>query len=271
MEFSELFLLAGLFIAFYSVCLWAAGQAHEDFEDGQMTEPYDSFYAGIYKSLWHSHDLDFERVSIQDIALAEQHTDSVKMLDIACGISPHACWFKQLGVEFTGADNSKDMLSQAEKDCPTAKFKLVDVLKASVFPPKTFTTCLVLGFSIYEFQNPKVIFDTASAFDATTNYRFQPLIAGYYQVNGTVRLGGTTGAELIIALYKTGAVYSRGGDIAIASLGTCQLTFNEVVSLNGSTDYIELYGYVNAASGQQLAYISADITSRFSASLVRGA
>jgi hypothetical protein len=115
------------------------------------------------------------------------------------------------------------------------------------------------------------IFDTASAFDATTNYRFQPLIAGYYQVNGTVRLGGTTGAELIIALYKTGAVYSRGGDIAIASLGTCQLTFNEVVSLNGSTDYIELYGYVNAASGQQLAYISADITSRFSASLVRGA
>lgn len=163
MEFSELFLLAGLFIAFYSVCLWAAGQAREDFEDGQMTEPYDSFYAGIYKSLWHSHDLDFERVSIQDIALAEQHTDSVKMLDIACGISPHACWFKQLGVEFTGADNSKDMLSQAEKECPTAKFKLVDVLKASVFPPKTFTTCLVLGFSIYEFQNPKVIFDNASA------------------------------------------------------------------------------------------------------------
>jgi len=82
MEFFELFLLAGLFLAFYSVCLWSAGQTHEDFEDGQMTEPYDSFYASIYKSLWHSHDLDFERVSIQDIALAGQHTDSVKSLDV---------------------------------------------------------------------------------------------------------------------------------------------------------------------------------------------
>ena len=163
MEFFELFLIACLLLVFYSVCLWSSGREQEHFEDGQMVEPYDSFYAGIYKDLWHSHDLDFERVSIQDIALADQHTNSVKILDMACGVSPHACWFKQLGVDFTGADNSKAMLQQAEKECPTAKFKRIDILEASAFPPKTFTTCLLLGFAIYEFQNPKVLFDNASA------------------------------------------------------------------------------------------------------------
>ena len=30
------------------------------------------------------------------------------------------------------------------------------------------------------------VFDTASAFDSTTNYRFQPTVAGYYQLNGNV-------------------------------------------------------------------------------------
>jgi SAM-dependent methyltransferase len=163
MEFFELFLISCLLLVFYSVCLWSSGQEQEHFEDGYTVEPYDSFYAGIYKDLWHSHDLNFERVSIQDIALADQHTNYVKILDMACGVSPHACWFKQLGVDFTGVDKSKAMLQQAEKECPTAKFKVVDILEASAFPPKTFTTCLLLGFAIYEFQNPKVLFDNASA------------------------------------------------------------------------------------------------------------
>jgi phosphohistidine swiveling domain-containing protein len=117
------------------------------------------------------------------------------------------------------------------------------------------------------------IFDTNSNFDSTTNYRFTPTVAGYYQVNGTVRLTGTTGAEFISALYKNGSVYSRGSNITSTAntLGVSQLTFNEIVYLNGSTDYIELYGYVNAASGQQLVYNAADVTSRFSASMIRGA
>ena len=117
------------------------------------------------------------------------------------------------------------------------------------------------------------VFDTNSNFDSTTNYRFTPTVAGYYQVNGTVRFAGTTSAEYIAAVYKNGSVYSRGGDINStgSTLGVSQLTFNEVVYLNGSTDYIELYGYVNASSGHQLVYNAADVSSRFSAALVRSA
>ena len=160
MEFSELFIIACLLLAFYSVCLWSAGQEHFE-QNSETVEPYDTLYAEIYKDLWHSHDLNFEEVSIQDIALAGQPLATTKILDMACGISPHACWFKQLGVEFVGADNSAAMLTQAEKLCPSAKFKKVDITNASAFPQKSFSTCLLLGFAVYEFQNPKVIFDNA--------------------------------------------------------------------------------------------------------------
>jgi SAM-dependent methyltransferase len=160
MEFSELFLVACLLLAFYSVCLWSGGQEHFE-QNSEKVEPYDSLYASIYKDLWHSHDLNFERVSIQDIALAGQPQATIKILDMACGISPHACWFKNLGVDFVGVDKSADMLTQAEKDCPSAKFKKADITNPSEFPQKSFSTCLLTGFSIYEFPNPKVVFDNA--------------------------------------------------------------------------------------------------------------
>jgi ubiquinone/menaquinone biosynthesis C-methylase UbiE len=156
----DLLIIAGILFLFYSVSLWSAGQ--EGFENSEQVDPYDSLYASIYKDLWHSGDLSFEQVSIQDLALAGQPLATVKILDMACGISPHACWFKQLGVEFVGVDKSHEMLKKAEKDCPTASFKKADILDASIFPPKTFSTCLILGFSIYEVQQ-KVIFDNARA------------------------------------------------------------------------------------------------------------
>ena len=34
-------------------------------------------------------------------------------------------------------------------------------------------------------------FDTANAFDAVTNFRFQPLVAGYYQVTGSFQIATT--------------------------------------------------------------------------------
>jgi len=160
MELFNILILLGLLLSFYSVCMWSAGQEH--FENGETVEPYDSFYAEIYKDLWHSHDLNFEEVSIQDLALANESTASVKILDMACGVSPHACWFKQLGVEFIGVDNSKDMLEKAELSCPSAKFKNADITQASSFPPKSFSTCLLLGFAVYELPS-KVLFDNAFA------------------------------------------------------------------------------------------------------------
>ena len=117
-------------------------------------------------------------------------------------------------------------------------------------------------------------FDTASAFDSTTNYRFTPLVAGYYQVNGTVSCGTSASVEVIAALYKNGSVYSRGTDLgfAVGTLSNPMVTYNEIIYLNGSTDYIELYGLVSSpTAGSGFRYNSTDLTSRFSACLLRSA
>ena len=51
--------------------------------------------------------------------------------------------------------------------------------------------------------------DTASAYDNTTNYRFQPTVAGYYQVTGnfSVEPSATTFTRLLCGLYKNGSEY----------------------------------------------------------------
>jgi len=92
-------------------------------------------------------------------------------------------------------------------------------------------------------------FDTANAFDSTTNYRFTPQVAGYYQINGMIggNATGTNPTMVMAAIYKNGAVYKRytttGNSIDYQSG-----TISSIVYFNGSTDYVELYGYLRSAT-----------------------
>lgn len=163
MKTAYLFLAVLVFIM-YSVTTWIAGR--EGFEnEGSTTvdDPYDETYAAIYDTLWHSSDEcnQFERVSIQDISLADWPIASVKMLDMGCGTSPHACWFRNLGVEFTGIDSSSAMLDKARNSCPSAEFTNGDIMKASTFSPKSFSHTMLLGFTAYEVSNLKMVADNA--------------------------------------------------------------------------------------------------------------
>jgi hypothetical protein len=114
-------------------------------------------------------------------------------------------------------------------------------------------------------------FDTNSNFD-TTNNRFTPTVAGYYQVNGLVRCTGSTPSQLFSAVYKNGSSYARGFELVGSSLTISSLScsFSEIIFMNGTTDYLELYGFVTATS-PTFNFSNSTATSRFSASLVRGA
>lgn len=112
--------------------------------------------------------------------------------------------------------------------------------------------------------------DTNSNYDNTTNYRFTPSVAGYYQVNASVRFNytGAAGDNTQIHIYRNGVhwdcqarINSSGnyGNISISSLLYC----------NGSSDYIEIYGY--STHGSSLFDVSSNNPSRFSAHLVRAA
>lgn len=88
------------------------------------------------------------------------------------------------------------------------------------------------------------VFDTNNCFD-TSNYRFTPNVAGYYQINGLVSSSSSTN-------YGSVWIYKNGAVVAVTffnnEFGLCGST-SVVLYLNGSTDYVELYGALSA-SGQ---------------------
>jgi hypothetical protein len=105
--------------------------------------------------------------------------------------------------------------------------------------------------------------DTANAFDSTTNYRFTPLVAGYYQVNICVETS-TSQNYVWASMYKNGTLYKAGTSINTSGSSALSIrgTVNAMVYLNGSTDYIESYGYFGGGSGttttgQQYCYFQA--------------
>ena len=112
-------------------------------------------------------------------------------------------------------------------------------------------------------------FDTNSNFDSTTNYRFTPTVAGYYQINYAV-YGAASGTltSIIGALYKNGAVYEYGVIGTVS--GNQQYVSSTLVSMNGSTDYLELYLSLNG-SGTLTATATSGTANYMSGSLVRGA
>jgi hypothetical protein len=107
-------------------------------------------------------------------------------------------------------------------------------------------------------------FDTNSNYDNATNYRFTPTVGGYYQVSCSV--GFASAATLIPLIYKNGTEYKRGPQLSgTANQNGCSI----LVSLNGSTDYIEFYAF--QSSGGALNTSAVATTTYFQASMVRGA
>jgi len=91
-----------------------------------------------------------------------------------------------------------------------------------------------------------VRWDTGGYFNTTTN-RFTPLVAGYYQVNfGIGASGATTMTNYYASLYKGGAEDARPNQVKLTTgvFGTSAAGGSTIVAMNGTTDYIELYGYI---------------------------
>jgi len=108
-------------------------------------------------------------------------------------------------------------------------------------------------------------FDTANAFDNTTNFRFTPQVAGYYQVNGCVVTNFY--CQCVVLIYKNGANYKQGSLGYSASGFSPETNVSSLVYLNGSTDYIEFYIIANASGGLN---VGANLN-YFNAALVRAA
>ena len=118
-------------------------------------------------------------------------------------------------------------------------------------------------------------FDTNNCYDPTTNYRFTPNVAGYYQVSLQILTGGTASRDYLAysLIYKNGSASSNltgafaltfgaGADNSVNSSG--------LIYMNGTTDYLEayMYQYDYTANSTMLAKPSG---TNFNACLVRAA
>jgi len=111
-------------------------------------------------------------------------------------------------------------------------------------------------------------YDTANCFDSTTNYRFTPNVAGYYLISAHIFGGGSSGQACYAAIYKNGSIAAQTGFGHNLTSVTSLPQVTDIFYMNGTTDYIELYGYV-VATGAQFTGGSPYLT--MSGAMIRGA
>lgn len=92
-------------------------------------------------------------------------------------------------------------------------------------------------------------FDTNNFYD-NSNSRFQPTLSGYYLITAIIAFNHVTtdsGRRLIGTIYKNGAAYASVNGVA-NNQTVSSMTVSALVFLNGSSDYIEMYGRPDTAS-----------------------
>lgn len=113
----------------------------------------------------------------------------------------------------------------------------------------------------------KVLFDVEN-FDTNSNFassRFTPTVAGYYQINASLNIGGTLTGSLV-SIFKNGSRYTDG--TFFGTVSTNVLTVSAVVYCNGSTDYIEIHGYL---TGTSLLFAGSSVGTVVSGAMIRSA
>jgi hypothetical protein len=91
--------------------------------------------------------------------------------------------------------------------------------------------------------------DATSDFDNSTNYRFTPSVAGWYNFTVQGRLYATSKTVQAIHLYKNGAQTDGIQANDNGSQGNFEhLSATGLVYANGSTDYFEMYAYITGTS-----------------------
>jgi hypothetical protein len=139
------------------------------------------------------------------------------------------------------------------------------------------------AFSAYASQNQSVTSATftkvtldVEEFDTNSNFassRFTPTVAGYYQISGSIQISVSAlySVRGLASIYKNGSEFKRGGyqwPNTGGSTSTYQVS--SLVYLNGSTDYVELWGFNESANSPKFDG-SGGVACYFSGSLVRTA
>jgi len=137
-----------------------------------------------------------------------------------------------------------------------------------------FAATATTGQSVSSGTFTKVTFNSEE-FDTNNNFAsntFTPTVAGYYQINcTTVCYAATTITRAIGAIYKNGSSFQRISDIQTGAGNFIMGSGSVIIYMNGSTDYVDVYVWINGTGSLQVSTGTTGESSRFSASLIRAA
>ena len=161
-------------------------------------------------------------------------------------------------------DATDTLVGKATTDTLTNKSIAATQLTGSVAVANGGTGLTALGPAFYAYSgattsvnnatSTKVtldseVFDTNSCFASS---RFTPTVAGYYQFSAVINFQ-TVAYNIQPAIFKNGSVYVYGPYPNLASAGNSYTPMLGLVSLNGSSDYVELYVYQFSGSTATVA------------------
>ena len=96
-------------------------------------------------------------------------------------------------------------------------------------------------------------FDTDGCYDNSSNYRFTPTTAGKYYVYARVQCDAQASANLV---QGNAQIYKNGSRIALTQMNfagnnpeNIGASIYNIVDMNGSSDYLEIYGYCDDNAG----------------------
>ena len=92
------------------------------------------------------------------------------------------------------------------------------------------------------------VLDTNNFYDTST-YRFTPLVGGKYLVYAYAAFTGVSNSTLVecnVFLHKNGTAYAQNRCNLQSNPGNAMgLYISRIIEFNGSSDYVEAYGYIN--------------------------
>lgn len=119
--------------------------------------------------------------------------------------------------------------------------------------------------TLCQFNSSQV--DTASRFNTTGStvggipaYSFMPNVAGYYQVNVSLRNQAVGTETLYLKIYKNGSGYYNyvcAGNSNASNYATASGSL--LVNMNGTTDYIQIYAYSTVSTNLYEGMLSASL------------
>ena len=116
------------------------------------------------------------------------------------------------------------------------------------------------AFHVYESSSQTVSANTYTKvtlneelYDTNNNFasdRFTPTTAGKYFIYGNIHLDGASyPTHLETAIYKNGSIIARNFTAQSSATVYGNKIISTTVDMNGSSDYVELYGKLNYAAG----------------------